>query len=160
MAAPHVSGAAAVYLERNPEATPADVRDWLIANATLDRLDEIGAGSPNRLLFLPGEFPVLPIVIDILPGSTVNPINRGSQGSIPVAVLTTDDFDPATLVLAGVRLGDEVGDDTPIRRRPNGTFMAGWEDVNGDGRPDLACTSACRSWSPTVTCTPVRHYWC
>lgn len=51
MASPHVAGAAALYLAANPGATPAQVTGALIASATLDRLSNIGAGSPNRLLY-------------------------------------------------------------------------------------------------------------
>ncbi|MCD9032859.1 S8 family peptidase [Luteimonas sp. Y-2-2-4F] len=51
MAAPHVAGAAALYLETNPTATPATVRNWLYTNATTGVLTGIGTGSPNRLLY-------------------------------------------------------------------------------------------------------------
>lgn len=51
MAAPHVAGAAALYLQTNPTATPAAVRSWLYGNATTGVLTGIGTGSPNRLLY-------------------------------------------------------------------------------------------------------------
>ena len=49
---------------------------------------------------------VLPIRIDIKPGSETNPLNLTSRGVIPVAVLTTAEFDaseldPATVLFAG-----------------------------------------------------------
>jgi serine protease len=53
MAAPHVAGAAALHLSIHPNATPAQVAAALIANATPDRVIEAGAGSPNRLLYIP-----------------------------------------------------------------------------------------------------------
>jgi hypothetical protein len=63
--------------------------------------------------------------IDIKPGSDPNSINLGSKGVVPVAVLTTDDFDassvdPVTVLFAGA---------SPVR----------WtmEDVDGDGDLDL-----------------------
>jgi hypothetical protein len=63
--------------------------------------------------------------VDIKPGSDPNSINLGSKGVVPVAVLTTDDFDaatvdPGTVVFAGA---------SPVR----------WtmEDVDGDGNTDL-----------------------
>jgi hypothetical protein len=65
------------------------------------------------------------VAIDIKPGSDPNSINLESKGVVPVAVLTTDDFDasivdPATVVFAGA---------SPLR----------WamEDVDGDGDLDL-----------------------
>jgi subtilisin family serine protease len=51
MAAPHVAGAAALYLQGNPGATPATVHAFIVDNATTGRLTNIGTGSPNRLLY-------------------------------------------------------------------------------------------------------------
>jgi subtilisin family serine protease len=51
MAAPHVAGVAALYLQSNPTATPAQVAAALIANATTGKVTSPGTGSPNRLLF-------------------------------------------------------------------------------------------------------------
>jgi subtilisin family serine protease len=51
MATPHVAGAAALYLESHPAATPAEVAQALVANATSGRLQGLGTGSPNLLLF-------------------------------------------------------------------------------------------------------------
>jgi hypothetical protein len=69
--------------------------------------------------------PVVEVEIDIKPGSDPNSINLGSKGVVPVAVLTTDDFDastvdPDTVLFAGAQ---------PVR----------WtlEDVDGDGDLDL-----------------------
>ncbi|MCD9032858.1 S8 family peptidase [Luteimonas sp. Y-2-2-4F] len=50
MAAAHVAGAAALYLEANPTAPPPVVRGWLDANATPGVLTGAGPGSPDRLL--------------------------------------------------------------------------------------------------------------
>ncbi|MBC7895248.1 MAG: S8 family peptidase [Cytophagaceae bacterium] len=50
MASPHVAGAAALYLGANPTATPAQVDAALKAGATLNKITNPGAGSPNLLL--------------------------------------------------------------------------------------------------------------
>ena len=52
MAAPHVAGAAALYLSRFPNSTPAQVAAALRSAATVGRISIFGAGSPNRLLFV------------------------------------------------------------------------------------------------------------
>jgi subtilisin family serine protease len=51
MATPHVAGAAALYLETHPSASPATVAAYLVATATQGRIPDPGAGSPNLLLF-------------------------------------------------------------------------------------------------------------
>lgn len=51
MATPHVAGAAALYLQANPGASPATVRNALVNNATTNVITGVGTGSPNRLLY-------------------------------------------------------------------------------------------------------------
>lgn len=51
MASPHVAGAAALYLAANPSATPQQVRDALVNNATANKVTSPGTGSPNKLLY-------------------------------------------------------------------------------------------------------------
>lgn len=67
----------------------------------------------------------LPIKIDIKPGSYPNPINLKSKGIIPVAVLTTDEFDAGELDLATVTFAGA----SPLRWA--------WQDVDWDGDMDL-----------------------
>ncbi|MBX9423142.1 MULTISPECIES: S8 family peptidase [Streptomyces] len=52
MAAPHVAGAAALYLGNNPTATPAQVGTALVNAATPNVVTNPGTGSPNRLLYV------------------------------------------------------------------------------------------------------------
>ncbi|MHC4438361.1 MAG: hypothetical protein ACYS3S_13455 [Planctomycetota bacterium] len=75
-------------------------------------VDTSGAGS-------------IEVQIDIKPGNEQNNINLNSKGVVPVAVLTTDDFDaatvdPATALLAGA---------APERWK--------LEDIDGDGDDDV-----------------------
>lgn len=73
------------------------------------------------------------VVIDIKPGSDPNSINLGSHGVVPVAILTTDEFDattvdPDTIELAGAS----------IALRGNGSrLLASYDDVDDDGDVDL-----------------------
>ena len=52
MATPHVAGAAALYLETHPAASPAEVSAAILGAATQNVLTGVPAGSPNRLLFM------------------------------------------------------------------------------------------------------------
>ena len=72
------------------------------------------------------------VAIDIKPASDPNSINLGSQGTVPVAIFSTETFDatqvdPTTVTLA----------DAGVKVRGKGTPMASTEDVDGDGRLDL-----------------------
>jgi subtilisin family serine protease len=53
MATPHVAGAAALFLAKRPSATPGQVQEAIVENATFGRLANVGSGSPNRLLYRP-----------------------------------------------------------------------------------------------------------
>lgn len=52
MAAPHAAGAAALYLSSHPGASPAEVSQALMSNATAAALKGLGSGSPNLLLYV------------------------------------------------------------------------------------------------------------
>ena len=75
----------------------------------------------------PGKIEVL---IDIKPGSDVNPINLESSRVIPVAILGSPDFSPRELKRMTLRFG-----------HCGNAGAAAWnfhiEDVNLDGIPDL-----------------------
>ena len=75
------------------------------------------------------------LTIDIKPGSYPNSINLGSNGVIPVAILSTDiPYFDATLILAErVFL---AGAGVVVRAKGNNT-MAHEEDINEDGLMDL-----------------------
>jgi hypothetical protein len=77
----------------------------------------------------------VPIVIDIKPGSDTNSINISSTGVIPVAIISTKDFDamtvdPSTVSLAGASV-KMVG--------KSDKYSCDQEDVNNDGLMDLVC---------------------
>lgn len=54
MAAPHVAGAAALYLSSHPSAQPAAVADAVTGRAAAGRVSGAGPGSPNKLVQVGG----------------------------------------------------------------------------------------------------------
>lgn len=69
------------------------------------------------------------IPIDVMPGSTDNPINLRSKGKTPVALLSSAALDASKIDAATLRLGP--GNAAPA---PTGVHR---EDVDGDGLIDL-----------------------
>ena len=95
--------------------------------------NEIGVVDPSGQ-FGPAELMVdfvlvRSVAIDIKPGNDPNPINPNSKGVIPVAILTSDLFDAATV------------DPTTVHFGAAGTEAAmvqfALEDVDGDGDTDM-----------------------
>ena len=105
MAAPHVAGAAALVLERNPGFTPAQVTAQLFANATTGVVQNRGTSTPDRLLYVPPTtvVPVTPArILDTRPGTTtvdgrsrgmgaavggsITPLQVTGRGGVPVGV--------------------------------------------------------------------------
>ncbi|RKT44448.1 peptidase inhibitor I9 [Thiocapsa rosea] len=79
MAAPHVAGAAAHYLQTDPGATPATVATRLLENATAGRVGDPGSGSANRLLFTA-------FSTDREPSLSVNRLGLGRVSSLPAGI--------------------------------------------------------------------------
>lgn len=71
------------------------------------------------------------VMIDIKPGTAPNSINLGSEGSVPVAILSTLGFDATTVYLPGVKFQEQT-----VVIRNNGTYQASNADANGDGLLD------------------------
>jgi pimeloyl-ACP methyl ester carboxylesterase len=72
--------------------------------------------------------------IDIKPGDTSNSVNLRSRGRIPVAILSTLDFDAPNVVRKDSLTFGHTGNEASL-------VFCNWngEDVNGDGLPDLVC---------------------
>ena len=75
------------------------------------------------------------IQIDIKPGSYPNSINLGSNGVVPVAILSSADFDATTVDPDTVEL---AGANVAVRGKGN-KLLAHEEDINDDGLMDLVC---------------------
>jgi serine protease len=75
MAAPHVAGAVAQYLQQEPKASPSQVSATLVQRATRNRLT-LADSSPNRLLYTGNTYAP----------DNVRVVRRGAQPVVPAAV--------------------------------------------------------------------------
>lgn len=98
-----------------------DLKSITFAFASTDYDEVLGIDSVK----ITGDPIVKTVIIDVKPGSYPNSINLGSNGVVPVAVLTNENFDASTIHPDSVFFADAQ----PIR----------WavEDVDGDGDMDM-----------------------
>lgn len=88
--------------------------------------------------------PLIYVEIDIKPGSYPNSINLGNEGVIPVAILSSWEFDATTVDPATVEL---EGAGVELRGKSD-KAMAHREDVNKDGRIDLVVQITTQNLDP------------
>ena len=155
MAAPHVAGAVALLLQNNEAATPAQVATALTNESTKNVLSNIGAGSPNRLLYsqLVSFFGGGQIVDLRDYGSRTANFGESGGWSNQLHVRTVGDVngdgrDDLIGFTDGVFVELSNGNGFDNYRNWSGNFgdSGGWSnqlhvrtvgDVNGDGRDDL-----------------------
>jgi len=101
----------------------------------------------DDFIFEPVAPVIIPITIDIKPGSYPNSINPNSGGVIPVAILTTDDFDASSVNPETVALEGEGA-----RGKGKSGRYGSMEDVDGDGDLDLVVQiENVIEWDPEAT---------
>lgn len=79
---------------------------------------------------------VIPVAIDIKPGSDENSINLCSNGAVPVAILGSDSFDVNDINPDTLRLADAA---VKVVGKKDPHTLCSTEDVNTDGYDDLVC---------------------
>ena len=99
--------------------------DNLLLALDMDRMLGGAVGSLSLHVFSA----LQPIDIDVKPDDFPNSINPRSRGVIPVAVLTTSDFDATTVDWPTMRFGVTGLEAAPVH--------AAFDDVDGDGDVDL-----------------------
>lgn len=139
MATPHVTGVAALATQANPGASPAAIAAFLTANATVNRLALVGAGSPNLLLFSLGTGvatppPVQVVAVTALAGSSalVGRVRRPSGWQARATITVRD-------IGSGVNVANA---------RVTGTFAPG-----GAGSCVTASTGSCTLSTGTLAFT-------
>jgi hypothetical protein len=104
-----------------------------ITDATVSNIRAVSGGPPPQGMgFVPD--PLLEIFIDIKPDSYPNSINPRSKGKIPVAILSSMDFDAPTEVDTESLTFGPIGDEESLAFCSRSA-----EDVNDDGYEDLVC---------------------
>lgn len=110
MSTPHVVGAAALYLQTAPSATPAQVASFLLGQATAGAVKSPGSGTPNKLLYIGG------ITAGGTPGNVAPTASFTSSVSGATATLTDTSTDSdGTIASRSWNFGDgTTGTGTPV----------------------------------------------
>lgn len=164
MASPHVAGAAALYLATNPTASPQDVHNAIVNNATPDKVTNPGTGSPNLLLYT-GDGDTTPPP-DPEPGTCETTTNDTSvaipdNGTAVTSAITIDGCDRAASSSAEIAVdishtwrGDLVIDlITPSGEAINLKQSSYWDwsrDVKTTYTKDLSAYDADGTWQLRV----------
>jgi subtilisin family serine protease len=139
MAAPHVAGVAALYLQFNPGASPNAVRDAIVNEATANVVGDPGPGSPNRLLYSGFITPPTPP-----PGGGFSVSFRASNGQWMVAedggggIVNANRDNPGpweTFTLQDLNGGELWDGDSVTLQTVNGPYL---QAVDGGGGAFLA----------------------
>lgn len=147
MAAPHVAGAAALFLASAPTAAPAAVTAALRDQATPDRLTDVKSGSPNLLLYVG--------LIDSNPLPTVT----ATPAVAPTLTATPSATPTATTTPLPTTTATATATATQLPPTPTATATAGLPTLTPtatitDAVPTLTPTATSTSAAPTPTATP------
>jgi hypothetical protein len=112
---------------------PITSADTMIpVSGTTTALLSVGSGGSYGQITIASS--IVTRLIDIKPGSRENPINRKSEGKIPVAILSTADWSVPTNVDRTSLTFGRTGDEHSLAFCNEDS-----QDVNNDGLPDLVC---------------------
>lgn len=147
MASPHVAGAAALYLQANPTASPSTVQTAIINNSTPNKISGVPSGTPNRLLYTlfsaaptPPAAPTLSSPANGATGISTSPtlVWNSSSGatSYRLQVSTSSSFSTLTFDQSGITSTSQVvsglANSTTYYWRVNASNSAGtsaWSSV-------------------------------
>ena len=163
MATPHVAGAAALLLSKNPALTPAQVAEKIVTSGATGKVTGAATGTPNRLLYIEPSYPAAGAFSPQAPfrqldtrngtGGTTGPVAPGATIRVPV---TGRGGIPATGVSA-VAINVTATSPTSfgnITVHAGGTTAPGTSNLNftpGDTTPNLVISPVANDGTIALT---------
>lgn len=153
MAAPHVAGLAALYLQNNVQVTPAELQNEIILNSTPDIVQSIPEG-PNRLAFSIWE----PVAFNppAPPALNLQVIGIDQKGADQFHLLWDRTQDPAVDIYyngAFVERTHNTGEYSFVANSKNNSFMvceANYANCSAEVLPDYSETDFVPNQPPTA----------
>ena len=96
--------------------------------------------------------PPVPVSVDVKPGDAVSKINLSSNGRLPVAVVSTPDFDAGMFMPMMAHLHDATA---PMDCSGAAALRWNYSEVNGDGLVDLVFFFRIQDLALTASSTDV-----
>jgi len=161
MATPHVTGTAALFLQANPTATPAQVASALATNATAGVIASAGTGSPNRLLyelFIGAPADATPPTVSLTApaaGATVSgtAVTLSATAADNVAVAKVDFFVDGALVGTDTSSPYSISWNSTTVANGSHSFTARATDTAGNATTSAAVTATVSNTSGTCATT-------
>lgn len=166
MASPHVAGAAALFLSANPSATPAQVANALVTQASVNKVTSAGTGSVNKLLNvtgLGGAVSTTPTEPPVTPAEPCTSSGTGknctlytfsaSNGSATVAP-NSNGFTASGNLNGYLQLPAGMSATITLQRLTRSLFTSSWSNVASSSTGTLKTTnqsSGTYRWRITVT---------
>lgn len=119
-------------LPGSPAIDSVPITDCTDSYGNTITMDQRGVSRPHGTACDIGSYEAeyeIAVTIDIKPGSFPNSINPKSKGVIPVAILTTETFNAATVDSTTVLFGPSGTEAAPVK--------SALQDVDGDGDIDM-----------------------
>jgi hypothetical protein len=117
MASPHVAGAAALYLQNNPSASPTEVMASIGNSATTQVVSDEGTGSPNSLLYT--------YITTAYPSATPTPITSIT----PTPTTISGDIIPPVITITAPLNGALVGSKGNLKVSSRATDASGISSI-------------------------------
>jgi aqualysin 1 len=138
MAAPHVTGAVAMFLQSNTSATPSQVAQIITSRAIQGKVTAIGSGSANRLLFTQNL------------GGAVPPPSSGCSQS--VQLIANPDFEKSNTGWSSSQGVITSSPTYPARSGSTKAWLNGYGEISTDfiyqnvDIPSNACSATLSFW--------------
>lgn len=153
MAAPHVAGVLALYLEKNPTATPAQAQSYLLSSSSVGLLSGIPDETVNKLLYLPNTTPARSTGVTVSLNRNFATLQPGEKVEI-IATVTGSSNTRVTWQYGGGSTNSNSSKVTYTAPKTPGTYYLKATSVADKSKSATATVKVTNSGGVSVTINP------